>query len=108
MHPAAQVAGIIAGTSIAAALTSAVVGWFGASALGICDPKFGCSFGLQFGALVAGAIGLFSSLVLISLAAAYTAFSHKTLTAKLTLQVAAAAGFAIGALLSVWALASYT
>ena len=107
MHPATQVSGVIAGTTIAAAMTSALVGWFGASALGICDPKFGCAFGLQFGALVAGVFGLLGSIVLMCFAAAYTAFSHKSLSPRLTLQVAAAAGVAIGAALGVAALGSY-
>ena len=107
MHPATQVSGVIAGTTITAALTSALVGGFGASALGICDPKFGCMFGLQFGALVAGVFGLLSSIVLICFAAAYTAFSRKSLAPKHTFQIAAAVGAAIGAVLSVAALASY-
>ena len=107
MHPAAQISGVVAGTTIAAALASALVGWVGASALGICDPKFGCTFGLQFGALVAGVFGLLSSIVLICFSAAYTAFSHRPLPAKLTLQVATAAGVAIGTALAVAALASY-
>ena len=107
MHPATQVSGVIAGTTIAAALASALVGWFGSSVLGICDPKFGCTFGLQFGALVAGVFGLLGSIVFICFAAAYTAFSHKTLAPKLMLHVAAAAGVTIGAALAVAALASY-
>jgi hypothetical protein len=107
MHPATQVSGVVAGATIAAAVTSALVGWFGASALGLCDPKFGCAFGLQFGALVAGVLGLLSSIVLICFAAAYTAFTRKPLAPRLTLQLAASAGVAIGAALAVAALASY-
>ena len=107
MHPATQVSGVIAGTTISAALASALVGWFGATVLGICDPKFGCTFGLQFGALVAGVFGLLSSIVFICFAAAYTAFSHKALAPRFTLQVAAAAGVTIGVALAVAALASY-
>jgi hypothetical protein len=107
MHPATQISGVIAGTTIAAALASVLVGWFGASALGICDPKFGCTFGLQFGALVAGVFGLLGSIVFICFSAAYTAFSHRLLPPKLTLQIATAAGVAIGTALAVAALASY-
>ena len=107
MHPATQISGVIAGTTIAAALASVLVAWFGASALGICDPKFGCTFGLQFGALVAGVFGLLGSVVFICFSAAYTAFSHRSLPPKLTLQVATAAGVAIGTALAVAALASY-
>ena len=107
MHPATQISSVIAGTTITAALASALVGGFGAFVLGICDPKFGCTFGLQFGALVAGVFGLLGSIVFICFAAAYTAFSHKTLAPKLTLQAAAAGGVTIGAVLAVAALASY-
>ncbi|MCZ8158277.1 MAG: hypothetical protein O9256_00030 [Rhizobiaceae bacterium] len=107
MHPATQISGVIAGTTITAALASALVGGFGALVLGICDPKFGCTFGLQFGALVAGVFGLLGSIVFICFAAAYTAFSHKTLAPRLTLQLAAAAGVAIGAVLAAAALATY-
>jgi hypothetical protein len=107
MHPVAQVSGVIAGTTIAAALTSVLVGWLGASALGICDPKFGCTFGLQFGALVAGVFGLLGSIVFICFSAAYTAFSHRSLPPKLSLQIATAAGVAIGTALAVAALVSY-
>jgi len=107
MHPATQITGVIAGTTISAALASALVGGFGALVLGVCDPKFGCTFGLQFGALVAGAIGLLGSIVFICFAAAYTAFSHKTLAPRLTLQLAAVAGVATGAALATAGLASY-
>jgi hypothetical protein len=107
MHPATQILGVVAGTTIPAALASLLVGWFGASALGICDPKFGCTFGLQFGALVAGVFGLLGSIVFICFSAAYTAFSHRSLPSKLKLQIATTAGVAIGTALSVSALASY-
>ena len=107
MHPVTQVSGVIAGTTIAAALASVLVGWLGASALGICDPKFGCTFGLQFGALVAGVFGLLGSIVFICFSVAYTAFSHKALAPRTTLQIAAAGGVTIGAALAIAALASY-
>jgi len=107
MRPATQVSGVIVGTTITAALASALVGWFGASVLGICDPKLGCTFGLQFAALVAGVFGLLGSIVFICFAAAYTTFNRKTLAPKVTLQVAAAVGITIGAAFAVAALVSY-
>lgn len=106
MHPVTQVSGVIAGTTITAALASALVGWFGATVLGICDPKFGCTFSLQFGAMVAGVFGLLGSIAFICFAAAYTAFSHKALAPKITLQISAAGGVAIGAALAIASLAS--
>ncbi len=102
-----QVSGVVAGATIAAALASALIGWFGTTVLGVCDPKFGCTFGIQFGAMVAGVFGLLGSIVFICFAAAYTAFSHKTLAPKIALQVAAVGGIVIGAALAIAALASH-
>jgi hypothetical protein len=107
MHPIIQTFGVIAGATIGAALSSALVGWFGASILDVCDPKFGCTFGFQFGAFVSGILGLLASFGLIFVAAAYTAISHNTLPPKLTLQLASGLGVAIGTFTTVAALASY-
>ena len=107
MSPSVHVAGIVVCATMAAALGSVLVGWFGANVLDTCDPKFGCSFGLQFGSIVAGVIGALVSVVLICFASAYSAFSNKALAAKTALLVAAAAGFTIGAALAIAALATH-
>ena len=62
MKPVAQVAGVVLGTSIGASAMSVAAGAV-ASANGLCDPKFGCSFGVQFGALIAAGVGFVLRLV---------------------------------------------
>jgi hypothetical protein len=107
MRKAIYASAVIAGTCFAAALSAAVVGWIGVNVLGICDPKFGCTFGIQFSALVAGVFGLLGSLVFVCLSAAYTTFSHRSLPPRRALLLAILAGISVGAAYSAAALTSY-
>lgn len=107
MNLVIQVIGTAAGTAIAAALSAAAVTWIGASAFGICDPKFGCTFGLQFGALLAAAGGLLCGLTAMGLYVGYATFHRQPLELKRGLQLALSVGVLIGVGSSGAALMSY-
>jgi hypothetical protein len=106
VKPAVQLAGIALWASAAAVLVASVVGAV-ATAIGICDPKFGCTFGVQFGALVSGVVGFLLGLLLLCSFAAYGSFTQRTVPIGITWRVAAAVGALAGAALSIGGLVSY-
>jgi len=67
----------------------------------ICDPKFGCGFGLQFGAGLAGIVAFLAGVVLLCGLAAYTGATGRLVPQRRTLIAAALLGFIVG---TVWTL----
>jgi hypothetical protein len=101
-----QLAGIAFVASLAAVLVALVIGAL-ATAIGICDPKFGCSLGVQFGALVSGVVGFLLGLLLLCVFAAYGSFTQRTVRIGVTWGVAVAVGAFAGAAFSIGSLFSY-
>jgi hypothetical protein len=106
VKPALQLAGIVLGASAAAALVAFAASGV-AAAVGICDPKFGCSFGVQFGALVSAAVGFLLGLLLLCSFAAYASFTNSRMPVGFTWGLAVALGAVAGAVLSIGGLLSY-
>jgi FtsH-binding integral membrane protein len=107
MHLALLVAGIPLLASASAATASAAVSALANGLLGVCDPKFGCSFGLQFAAGVSAVVGLLLGVLLLCVLAGYTAATSRPVAAKASLVTAAGVGAALGGLWSVVAARSY-
>jgi hypothetical protein len=107
VKPVAQVAGVVLGATTAAAVVAIALGAV-AAGYGLCDPKLGCSFGVQFGALVAAVVGFLIGLVLLCAFGAYSSLSTRVLPARVKWVLALGAGVAAGAALSIGALVSYS
>ena len=101
-----QIAGVVGGTSAFAALAAAIVGAV-AAGLGVCDPKFGCGFGIQFGAMLSGIVGFCCGIVVLCACAGYTALSGRVLSPRATLLLGAGAGGSVGTVLAFAVFSSY-
>lgn len=96
MRLATQALGIPLLAAASAAASSALVGLFANVALGVCDPKFGCSFGLEFQAGASAVVGLLSGVLLLCALAGYTAATGRLIAQRTTLVVAVLLGLALG------------
>jgi hypothetical protein len=93
--------------SSSAALGSVLVSAIADVILDVCDPKFGCSFGLQFAAGASGVVGLLLGILFLCGLAGYSAVTHRLLPQGKTLWLAAGLGAALGAGWSAVSTASY-
>ena len=107
MHPAIQTLGIPTLVAASAAIGSAAVSAAADAALGVCDPKFGCGFGLQFMAGISALAGLLLGIIFLCALVAYTATTKRPANQRFTLCLAAAIGLAVGVAWSSVAIASY-
>lgn len=99
MRLAVQVIGVPVMAATAAAAGSFVVSMLASAAFGVCDPKFGCTFGLQFMAGLSAGVGFLVGLLLLCLFAGYTAMTSKLVSQRSSLVMAGLTGLALG---SVW------
>jgi hypothetical protein len=101
-----QIAGVVGGTSAFAALAAALVGG-AAAGFGVCDPKLGCSFGIQFSAMLSGLLGLCCGIVVLCACGGYTAITGRLLSPRATLLLGAGAGASVGTVLAIATFSSY-
>ncbi len=107
MRLAIQVLGVPSLTAATAALGWALVAVLAEAEFGVCDPKFGCSGGMQLGASFGAIAGFLLGLVLLCLFVAYTGITKKVLSARTTFAVALVVGSVLGIVWAAWASASY-
>jgi hypothetical protein len=98
---------VLAATTVASGLSSALVGILASNLFGVCDPKFGCTFGIQFMAALCFAAGILLGILLICGFAGYTAIAKLVIAPILTIKIGALAGMLLGLAWSMSVLAGY-
>ena len=92
-------------STAAAGIGSVFVGAFASMVLNICDPKFGCIFGIQFMVVLSSIAGLFLGILMICAFIGYTAVTGRVLAVRTTIQFSmlVAGGLGIG-----WSLLAFS
>ena len=107
MKTSVQLSLILIGTTLASAIGSALVGVSAWIFLENCDPKLGCTFGIQFMAGLCAIAGLLLGIVLVVGLTGYSSITGKVMTASRSIKYSSASGGLFGAVWSIFVFSKY-